>query len=149
MGLSVYSGVSVLTSCCGLSHNFTLARLALLEVLVPLGTVELHGTNIQMLVSCLGTASQYSHFWSCIPRVGYNVTVGLVLSVINATSDSCSAALPVFKLFSPWPRAHSLLFYLPLGRLHLPDSHPALSFFALITLFLFTSLIFVTQATLY
>lgn len=41
----------MLSSHCGLSHNFMLARLALLGVLVPLGPIELQGINTQMLHS--------------------------------------------------------------------------------------------------
>lgn len=74
------------------------------------------------------------------------MTHSLVLSEINATSVSCSTALPVYKL--PVLFRVSVLFsLLPLGRLHLPGSHLALSFFALLTLL--TCLAFVTQATLY
>lgn len=36
----------LLSSRRGFSPNFTLARLALPKVLVPLGPVELHGTNV-------------------------------------------------------------------------------------------------------
>lgn len=62
---SVLWDVSMLSFHFDPSHSFVSAHLALLEMLVLLGLRELHG-KIHMLVTCLGTSLQDSHFCPCI-----------------------------------------------------------------------------------